>query len=77
MEVTIYSKNNCTMCRKTKSFLKAQEVDFVEKNINTNPDFLEEAKQTGLTSMPIVMVEGHEPFAGHKPEKLEEIFGEL
>lgn len=77
MEVTLYSKNNCSMCRRTKSFLRAQEVEFVEKNVEEDEAFMVEAKATGLSTMPIVVIEGQEPFGGHKPDKLEEIFGEL
>lgn len=77
MSVTVYSKNNCSMCRRTKSFLRAQEVEFIEKNVEEDATFLKEAKATGLSTMPIVVVEGEEPFGGHKPDKLEELFGEL
>ena len=77
MEVTVYSKNNCSMCTRTKRFLKAQGVDFLEKNTDKDESFLEEARATGLSAMPIVKVEGHEPFAGHQQSKLEELFGEL
>lgn len=77
MEVIVYSKNNCSMCTRTKRFLKASGIEFIEKNVNTNEAFMEEARETGFSAMPIVKIEGHETFAGHQQRKLEEIFGSL
>lgn len=65
------------MCTRTKRFLKASGIEFIEKNVNTNESFMEEARETGFSSMPIVKIEGHETFAGHQQRKLEEIFGSL
>lgn len=76
MNVTVYSKNKCSMCTRTKRFLKAKGVDFVEKNTDKDDSFLEEAKATGFKSMPIVKV-GEEIFSGHQQTKLEELFGSL
>lgn len=77
MNVTVYSKNDCSMCKRTKRFLKASNIDFVEKNVNKDETFMAEAKETGFSAMPIVKVEGYETFAGHQQQKLEEIFGSL
>ena len=77
MEVIVYSKNNCSMCTRTKRFLKASDIRFVEKNVEKDETFMKEARETGFSSMPIVKIEGHETFAGHQQRKLEEIFGSL
>lgn len=65
------------MCTRTKRFLKASDIRFVEKNVEKDETFMKEALETGLSAMPIVKVEGHEPFGGHQQRKLEELFGSL
>ena len=77
MNVTVYSKNKCPMCNRTKRFLKAKGVEFTEKNTDTNETYLDEARATGFSAMPIVVIEGHDTFASHDQSKLEKIFGEL
>lgn len=76
MEVTLYTKNNCGMCNNTKRYLKMVGANFTEKNVEVDEKFMDEARMTGFTAMPIVQV-GEEVFSGHRPDKLEEIFGAL
>ena len=35
MKVVIWSKNGCTYCEKAKALLKAKDIAFEERNINT------------------------------------------
>ena len=36
MKVVIWSKNGCTYCEKAKALLKAKEIAYEERNINTS-----------------------------------------
>ena len=37
-KITIYSKNDCVKCRMTKKFLKENDIDFLEINIDADED---------------------------------------
>ncbi len=38
-KVTVYSRNNCMQCKMTKRFLTEHHVDFIEHNINDDPQY--------------------------------------
>lgn len=64
------------MCKNTKRYLQMIGVPFVEKNIEENEVYMDEARETGFTALPIVKT-AEEVFSGHQPAKLEELFGSL
>lgn len=75
MKVTIYSKNNCMQCKMTKRFLTEHNVDFEERNINQNPEYIAYLKQQGFQAVPVVEVTGHPAFYGFRPDQLQQIAG--
>ena len=68
-KVTIYSKNNCVKCKMTKKFLKENDINFLEINIDDEEFNLNEYGKTRnefityikdellLSTMPIVVTE--------------------
>lgn len=70
MGLVVYSKNGCAQCGGTKMFLESKGIQYEERNINENEAWLEEARATGLTSMPIVVPVAGDPFAGFRPDQL-------
>ena len=71
--ITIYSKDNCAQCRMTKIHLTNLGLNYTERNTDTNADYLAEAKATGYTSMPIVVLNGRVIASGFQPDKLDEL----
>jgi glutaredoxin-like protein NrdH len=70
-KVTVYTKNGCPQCDMTKRVLEGEGIDYVSINVDEN----EEARnyvveELQLRSMPVVVVEGQEPFTGFQPDKL-------
>jgi regulatory protein spx len=43
--VTLYTSPSCTSCRKAKTWLKEHDIDFVERNIFSEPLTIEELKE--------------------------------
>ncbi|MGX7091917.1 glutaredoxin domain-containing protein [Hutsoniella sourekii] len=76
-KITIYSKVGCGECMFTKKFLESHQVDFVEHNLTHETDKIDDVKQLGFTSLPVVVVEGEEPFSGYQPDRLQEIVNSL
>ena len=45
--VTVFSKNNCVQCKMTKRFLEQHNVNFVEHNIDEQPEYGDPLKAEG------------------------------
>ncbi|RLK63734.1 glutaredoxin-like protein NrdH [Atopobacter sp. AH10] len=73
MTLTIYSKPNCMQCNFTKRFLKDKGIEFIEKDITVSEEALQEVKDLGFQSVPVVKNSDGEAFAGFNPERLESL----
>lgn len=71
--IKVYSKPNCMQCEFTKKFLKENGLEFEVRDVTESEKFKEEAFKTGFTSLPIVIADGHAPFAGFRPDVLEKL----
>lgn len=71
--VVVYSKSNCMQCNFTKKFLEDRGVPFTAKDVEKNISALEEVKQLGFTSLPVVIAEGIEAFHGFRPDILSQL----
>lgn len=72
-KVTVYSKNNCMQCNFTKTKLMELGIPFVEINVETQEGANDEIKAMGFQSLPVVVIEGEDPFFGFRPERLAEL----
>ena len=68
--VIVYSKPNCMQCQFTKKFLENKGIPFEVKDIEQNEQAINEVKQLGFSSLPVVIAEGIEAFNGFRPELL-------
>jgi glutaredoxin-like protein NrdH len=71
--VTVYTKNNCQPCRATKRNLDAAGVEYVERNIDVDPDALDRLIAAGFREAPVVIVDrgpDREPlsWSGFRPD---------
>lgn len=61
--VTIYTKNNCKNCKKTKRLLMFSEIDYVEDNVEENDKAFDYVKnELGFTKLPVIVADGYAPF---------------
>jgi glutaredoxin-like protein NrdH len=73
-KVTVYTKYGCPQCDMTKLVLDGEGIEYETINVQDDEKAMEYVKEVlGLTSMPVVIVEGEEPFTGFRPDKLQEI----
>ncbi|GAA6237301.1 redoxin NrdH [Apilactobacillus micheneri] len=72
-KVTVYSKNNCMQCKMTKRFLGEHNIEFVEKNINEQPEYVDYLKEKGFMSLPVVEAEGMNAISGFRPDQLSQL----
>lgn len=69
--ITIYTKDNCPQCKMTKRFLAEKNVDYIEKNIDEEPQYVDWLKEQGFQSVPIVTTEDQKvTIVGFRPDQL-------
>lgn len=54
MTVTVYSKDRCQQCKGVKRWLKSNGIAFNEINVSEQPEYIQEVKDLGFTSLPVV-----------------------
>ncbi|UUV47045.1 glutaredoxin [Bacillus phage vB_BanS-Thrax5] len=73
-KITVYTKSGCPQCDMTKRVLTENDVKFEIKDTDKDKEAYHYIKEElGLSSMPVVIVEGEEPFTGFRPDKLNEL----
>jgi glutaredoxin-like protein NrdH len=73
-KITVYTKYGCPQCDMTKRVLTSEGIEFETINVEDNEKAFTYIKEDlGLSSMPVVIVAGQEPFTGFKPDKLQEL----
>ncbi|KRM69449.1 hypothetical protein FD06_GL001119 [Apilactobacillus ozensis DSM 23829 = JCM 17196] len=56
----------------TKKFLEEHNVEFIEKNINEEPEYIDYLKEKGFMSLPVVEANEFE-ISGFRPDKLSQL----
>ncbi|PKR86503.1 glutaredoxin domain-containing protein [Heyndrickxia camelliae] len=73
-KVTVYTKNGCPQCDMTKVVLNGEGIEFETFNVEEDENAFDYVVNTlNLRQMPVVVVEGQEPFTGFQPDKLKAI----
>ncbi|HID72345.1 TPA: glutaredoxin family protein [Candidatus Micrarchaeota archaeon] len=58
-KVVVYSSNFCPWCDKVKEFLKENNVEFEERNVQENQEYAKEMQEkTGQLGVPVIDVDG-------------------
>lgn len=70
MTITVYTKPACVQCTAVKTWLRAREIPFVERDVMQDEAAMAEAVATGLRQMPIVVADGCAPFGGFDADRL-------
>lgn len=71
-KVTIYSQQGCAGCTMTKKRFHDLGIDYQEKHVDMNDIYLQEVKDLGFKSLPVV-VSGDQMWSGFRPDKIKEI----
>lgn len=69
-DVIVYTKKNCMPCNFTKNFLNDNNIDFQELNTTDHPDYIDDVKSMGFTSVPVILIKGEPAFNGFQPDRL-------
>ena len=70
--ITVYTTPGCSGCTATKRILDRAGIDYATVDLSDNPELVEQFKEQGLVSAPIVSA-GDEVWSGMRPDKLRTI----
>lgn len=77
-KVIVYTKNRCPECEKVKFNLGYLPQEVLDKhtieyrNIDENTEYHDELVSLGYQSVPVTIVEGHEPIVGFEFGQIQE-----
>jgi glutaredoxin-like protein NrdH len=74
--VTVWSKPACVQCKAVYRAFDKAGVVYEVKNLPDFPEQIERFKVAGLTSAPVVVAAGHDPFAGFNPDAVKAVVAE-
>lgn len=68
--VTVLTSPSCQPCRFTKKRLNDLGVEFVERDVSTDSEAMELAKNLGYNATPVVILDTGEHWQGLDPDRL-------
>ena len=68
--ITVYTRDNCVQCTRTKAALTKRDLEYVE--IEIDEETADSFREQGYLSLPIVVANG-EVWTGFRPDKIKEI----
>jgi glutaredoxin len=76
MHVIVYTEPGCAGCEQVKEFLRAREIDFIEKDLLQDLTAVNELRQLGHLVVPVIRV-GFDVIVGFDRDALERRFGRI
>ena len=55
----------------TKKFLQQHQINFVEHNINEQPEYVDQLMAPGFLATPVVKLPNGRAFSGFRPDRLQ------
>lgn len=70
VHVIVYTKPNCMPCRMTKRLLDRAGIPYVEVDVSTHPDAVQDVRAMGYASVPVVVTTVGTHWSGFSPERI-------
>jgi glutaredoxin len=74
-QAIVYSSTHCHYCAQVKQYLRDQQIEFEERNIDANPEYAEELQKLGLMSVPVTVI-GDKTILGLNPSRIRKALDE-
>lgn len=75
--ILVYSKNNCVPCNHIKALFANNGVEFEERNVSNNPEFVDEVRALGYQSVPLVVKDGEVVSNGLQMDKISPLLEDI
>lgn len=73
-KVTVYTSNTCPHCKAAKNYLKENNIDFEEKNVDEDRSAIDYLVEKGYRGVPVINIDG-EDLVGFNKEVVDEKLG--
>ena len=73
-KVTIYTSNTCPHCKAAKNYLKENNIDYEEKNVDEDRSAIDYLVENGHRGVPVINIDG-EDIVGFNKEVVDETLG--
>ena len=73
-KVTIYTSNTCPHCKAAKNYLRENNIEFEEKNVDEDRSAIDYLVEKGHRGVPVINIEG-EDIVGFNKELVDEKLG--
>lgn len=73
-KVTVYTSNTCPHCKAAKNYLRENNIDFEEKNVDEDRLAIDYLVEKGHRGVPVINIEG-EDIVGFNKELVDEKLG--
>lgn len=73
-KVTVYTSNTCPHCKAVKNYLKENNIDFEEKNVDEDRSAIDYLVEKGHRGVPVINIDG-EDIVGFNKEIVDEKLG--
>lgn len=70
--INVFSRQNCTQCKRTKDLMKAKGIEFNVVDITDDEKMTEALKRQGHRQLPVVATET-DTWSGFNPQKIAEV----
>lgn len=73
-KVTVYTSNTCPHCKAAKNYLKENNIDFEEKNVDEDRSAIDYLVEKGYRGVPVINIDG-EDLVGFNKDFVDEKLG--
>lgn len=73
-KVTVYTSNTCPHCKAAKNYLKENNIDFEEKNVDEDRSAIDYLVEKDHRGVPVINIDG-EDIVGFNKEAVDEKLG--
>jgi glutaredoxin 3 len=73
-KVTVYSSSTCGYCRMAKDYLRENGVQFVERDVNSDPEAQRDMARMKATGVPVIVVDD-QVIMGFDKARLDSLLG--
>ena len=73
-KVTVYTSNTCPHCKAAKNYLRENNIEFEEKNVDEDRSAIDYLVEKGHRGVPVITIDG-EDIVGFNKELVDEKLG--
>ena len=73
-KITVYTSNTCPHCKAAKNYLRENNIEFEEKNVDEDRSAIDYLVEKGHRGVPVINIEG-EDIVGFNKELVDEKLG--